>query len=233
VFRSPLVLGLLSLLLSLLASRPAPAASWAEGMFSGINRDFGTVPQGRQLVHLFPLTNNTGRTVTIGTVRSSCGCIHAQALQTNLSPGQVSAIQVEMDTRRFQGDKQSVVYVQFLRPAVAEARLHVRAHSRADILISPDGFAFGHVRQGSSPAVDVVVTLPGPGGKVEGTTATSDYVVLAVQRLRDEAGATHYLVTARLRADAPEGRWHGEVWLRTNQATAPWVRVPFTVVVTR
>src|SRR5262249_35027527 len=128
---------------------------------------------------------------------------------------------------------QAVVYVSFLRPAAAEVRLQVRANSRADVLITPEGLAFGPVRRGTMPAAEVVVTLSDAGGRIESASATSDYVVVAGQRVAGEAGAAQYLVTARLRPDLPEGRWHGEVWLKTNQPAAPWVRVPLAAVVVR
>src|SRR5262249_61328399 len=70
------------ILLGLCATAPLPAATWAEALFEGLSRDFGTVPRGPQLTHPFRLTNTTGSPVAIGTIRVSCDCVSARALRT-------------------------------------------------------------------------------------------------------------------------------------------------------
>jgi hypothetical protein len=223
----------LVLFVGLCAPCTTQAASWAEGMFSTQQRNLGTVPRGRQLVYLFPLTNNTGLPVSLGAIRASCGCVSARALQTELAPGEASAIRVEMDTRRFQGDKQVVVYVQFRRPASAEVRLGLKANSRDDILVNPASLAFGHVKRGTVPTAAIMITLVGRAGwQIKGVTVSSNYVVAAISRLPSDAETVSYRLTARLHPNIPEGKWTGEVWLETNNPAAPWINVPLEVLIT-
>jgi hypothetical protein len=99
-------------------------------MFQELSVDFGSVPRGPTLSHPFRLTNNTGRTVHISSVRVSCGCVRASALDTVLAPGQSTAIQAAMDTRRFLGTKAITIYVSFDQPHRDEVRLWVQANSR-------------------------------------------------------------------------------------------------------
>src|SRR5947209_12672162 len=133
---------------ALLMSAPAHAATWAEGMFDELARDFGSVPRGPMLTHSYRLTNNTGQTVRITSVRVSCGCTSATALQGVLAPGQSTSVLAQMDTRRFTGPKTVTIYVQFDQPQWAEARLSISANARDDISVTPDTLAFGSVQRG-------------------------------------------------------------------------------------
>src|SRR5258708_23767839 len=86
------------------------AASWADGLFDGLSRDFGSVPRGPALTHPYRVANNTGGPVHIAGVRVSCGCVSASALKTDLKPGEETAIVANMDTRRFVGVKTVTIF---------------------------------------------------------------------------------------------------------------------------
>src|SRR5688572_9035617 len=105
-----------AILCVLLGAAGQARASWADGMFEEVSRDFGSVPRGSVLIYPFRVVNNTGVNVHIANVRVSCGCTSARALQTSLAPGQDTAILVQMDTRRFYHTKTVTVYVQFDQP---------------------------------------------------------------------------------------------------------------------
>src|SRR5437868_6837733 len=139
------------------------AGSWADAMFTELSTHFCSVPRGPTLSHLFHLTNNTGSPVHISGVRVSCGCVSASALDFNLAPGQTTAIQAHMDTRRFFGTKSVTIFVNFDRPHGEEVRLWVQANSRDDLQIAPETFALGQAKRGSVPSAAVTVTFPGNG----------------------------------------------------------------------
>jgi hypothetical protein len=208
------------------------AASWADGMFSTLQRNLGTVPRGRQLVCVFPLTNNTRHRVSIGPIRASCGCVTARALQTDLAPGEQSTILVEMDTRRFQGEKQVVLYVPIRHRTTTEVRLHIQANSRDDFLVTPDRFAFGQAKQGTAPTAQVVVTLVGDAAwQIKGLKTSSSYVTAATSRVPGDAETVSFRVTARLNPQIPPGKWTGEVWVQTSNPAVPWINVPLEVLI--
>jgi hypothetical protein len=207
-------------------------ASWADGMFESLSRDFGSVPRGPLLVHPFRLTNNTGVPVTISNVRVSCGCVTAWALQTELAPGQSTAVMAQMDTRRFQRDKNVTIYVQFSRPSFEEVRLWVQANSRDDVTVTPDSLAFGQIKKGTSPAARVTIAFMGSDQwRITGLSVESNYVQASLKQLPGNPMEVNYLLTARLRPDTPVGKWYTDVWLRTSNPATPRVRVPLTVEV--
>jgi hypothetical protein len=218
-----------ALILCLMAG-PAFASSWADGLFEELSRDFGTVPRGATQTHPFRLVNNTKNQVHISNVRVSCGCVTAQALQTTLNPGQETAILIQMDTRRFYGTKMVTVYVQFDQPRFEEVRLWVQANSRDDVSVVPDSLAFGRIKRGTAPTSNVTVSFFGGGQyEITGATCDSNYIQPSYQVTKREGGEVVYQLTAKVRADAPAGRWFTDVWLKTNNPSMPRIRVPVTV----
>jgi hypothetical protein len=221
----------LVILLGLCATGSA-SASWADALFDELSRDFGSVPRGPTLTHPFRLVNKTNQRVHIASVRVSCGCTSAQALQQDLAPGQETAILVQMDTRRFQHTKSVTIFVQFDQPRWEEVRLWVQANSRDDVTVIPESLAFGTIKRGSTSATAVNITFLGDGNwQILGVKSDSNYVQTAVKQIRRDAGEVSYQLTAALRPDTPAGKWYTDVWLQTNNPTTPRVRVPLAVEV--
>jgi hypothetical protein len=219
----------LVLLVGLSAAGTA-SASWADAMFDGLSRDFGSVPRGPLVTHPFRFVNNTGRTVHIAGIRVSCGCTSARALNDRVAPGQESAILAQMDTRRFFGPKNVTIYVTFDQPGWEEVRLWVQANSRDDVSMQPETLSFGRIKRGSAPASSISVSLLGdPNWQILGATCESNYVQPSYQLVRRDGGGVAYQLSARLRPDAPPGKWYTDLWLSTNNPAMPRVRVPLTV----
>jgi hypothetical protein len=213
---------------ALILSAPTHAATWAEGMFEDLAHDFGSVPRGPMVTHQYRLTNNTGQPVRITSVRVSCGCTSATALQGALAPGQSTAVLAQMDTTRFIGPKTVTIYVQFDQPRWEEVRLSITANSRTDVVVTPEALAFGPVPRGSSAARQTSVTFSG-GTQLVSVAAESNYVQLTAKGTHGNGTDVTYEVTANLRPDTPVGKWYTDVWLNTNNPAAPRIRVPLTV----
>lgn len=217
----------------LLGAAGRASASWADGMFDELSRDFGSVPRGQILTHPFRVYNNSGQPVHISNVRVSCGlCTSARALQSYLAPGQETAVIVQLDTRRFHNTKNVTVFVQFDQPRFEEVRLWVQANSRDDVSFSPDNIAFGRVKRGSAPESSVNVTFVG-GAQTQITEVKSEsnYVQPSLKEVRRDANEVSYELIAKIRPDTPAGKWYTDVWLMTNNAGVPRLRVPITVEV--
>jgi hypothetical protein len=219
----------LAVLVGLWAACPAFAGSWADALFDGLTRDFGTVQRGPMLTHAFQVTNKTAQPLHIAGVRVSCGCVAAAAQKFDLAPGETTAIVAEMDTRRFSGHKAVTVYVYFDRPAWEEVRLQVQANGRDDVNFTPESFAFGRVRKGNSPTATVNLTLYGSNWQIVDARCDSNYVQTSLQEARRTQTDVSYHITAQVRGECPVGRWYTDVWLSTNNPSTPRVRVPLTI----
>jgi hypothetical protein len=220
----------LVLFAGIFAAAPAAAATWADGLFEELSKDFGSVPRGPTLRHPFHVVNNTGSPLNISNVRVSCGCVSATALKGYLRPGEDTYVVAYMDTTRFTGLKSVTIYVTFDRPSFEEVRLWVQANGRNDFAVSPDTLAFGTHKRATSPAASVQVTFYGNGqAQITEVKCESNYIQPVVKELRRQDTEVAYELSTRLRADAPVGKWFTDVWLRTNDPATPPIRVPLTV----
>jgi hypothetical protein len=219
------------LVAALWASSPAWAGSWADALFDELSKDFGSVPRGPSLQHPFRIKNNTKSTITISGVRPSCHvCSSASILKSTLEPGEETAVVVTMDTTKFSGVKTITVYVNFSQPSYEEVRLWVQANGRDDISFSPDTIAFGKTKRGTAPSASTTVTFLGqPQAQITEAKCESNYIQATFKEVKREGSEVGYQLTAKLRSDAPVGKWFSDVWVKTNIAAMPKVRVPLTV----
>lgn len=222
----------LVLLAGFWATGSAGAATWADGMFDELTKDFGSVPRGPTLTHHFRVRNTTRVPVNISGVRVSCGCVSASALRTYLRPGEETSIVARMDTTRFTGIKGVTIYVQFDRPGFQEVRLWVQANGRNDFAVTPDTLAVGQIKRGSTASASVNVTFYGNSeARIVQVRGESNYIKPVIREVRRLESEVVYEVTAGLRSDTPVGKWYTDVWVRTNLPSMPQVRVPLTVEV--
>ncbi|HEV3205001.1 MAG TPA: DUF1573 domain-containing protein [Gemmataceae bacterium] len=222
----------LTFILCLTAASAAGAASWADAMFDGLSRDFGSVPRGPMLTHSFRLTNQPDQAVHIACVRVSCGCVSASASNYEVPPGGSATINAQMDTTRFAGVKAVTIYVQFDRPQWEEVRLWVQANSRDDVQLSPNVLAFGQTKKGTEPTATIQVSFYGhPDWKIQETMCDSNYVQTQIEEIRRQTTGVNYKLTAKVRADTPVGKWYTDVWVKTNNPTTPRLRIPLTIEV--
>jgi hypothetical protein len=211
------------------AAGQAPAASWADGLFDELSKDFGSVPRGPTVTHSFRIVNNKNTAVNISNVRVSCGCTTAYAVKTYLNPGEETAVVARMDTNRFIGPRTVTIFVQFDRPHFEEVRLWVQANSRTDFAVTPDTLALGTVKRGSSPSGTVDVVFYGTTARITEIRSESNYIKPTFKEVRREGFESAYRVSAVMRSDAPVGKWYTDIWLKTDNATMPQIRVPLTV----
>ena len=135
-----------------------------------------------------------------------------------------------MDTTRFSGAKSVTVYVAFDRPRYQEVRLLVQAYGRDDLHMTPESLAFGKVKRGTGTASSVTMTFYGTSDlKVQNIKVESNYIQPKVSLVRREANEVVYQVSARMRSDAPVGKWYSDLWVRTNSPSMPQIRVPLTI----
>lgn len=214
------------------AAGAASAGTWGDRLFDDLSKDFGSVPRGPTLTHHFQVTNNTKNVVRMSSVRVSCGCVSATALQGTLNPGESTTIVAKMDTTRFTGPKTVTIYVQFDMPNFDEVRLWVQANGRNDFALTPDTIAFGQIKRGTGPVSSVKVKFYGNAdAKITSVKGESNYVQPAVTEVSRNGGEVEYELKTKLRADTPVGKWYTDVWIKTNIPTMEQVRVPLTVEV--
>jgi hypothetical protein len=208
------------------------AGARAEGgaIFDEVTKDFGSVPRGTTLLHQFRLNNTTGAALHVSGLRTSCGCATATVGKTDLTPGESTVIALTIDTKKYAGSRVFTIFVQIDRPFVEEFRLTAVAHSRDDVTLEPGQLSFGRVKKGTGPRASVTVEYHGGSNwQITGVENDNGYLHPEVQELSRATGLVAYRLTVKLREDTPAGIWHADIWLKTNDASLPRVRVPLVV----
>ncbi len=221
-----------AILVGLALAGPALSASWAESMFDESSCDFGAVPRGPTMNHHFRIKNNTGKTVTIGNVRVSCGCTQARAMKTKLNADEETAIFAQMDTSRFSGSRTVTIFVRFDEPQYEEVRLRVTANSREDLSISPDTVDLGQVKVGETTTKTAKITFSTGGkDKIQEVASDSNFIQATVKEMKRGDFSVEYQLSVKLQPETPAGRWYTTVWIKTGNSAMPRISVPIMVEV--
>jgi Protein of unknown function (DUF1573) len=219
------------LILGVLATAGSVQAGQAEKFFSERVKDFGTVPYGPTLVHHFRITNTTGNTVYITGARVSCGCV-STSLQTNaLKPGESTYLTAHMDTKRFIGFKEVIVYVNFSNP-YEEVTLSVRANRNDNFSKTAEMLNMGQARKGAEGSGTIQVTMRNdPYFEIKSAASSTDYVQPNFKLIRRERSEVVYEITANLKPGLDTGAWTTDILFNTSSPSLPTVRIPVLVEV--
>src|SRR5262249_10035900 len=99
-----------------------------------------------------------------------------------------------------------------------------------DVFMSPETLAFGKAKRGTAPTNTINVSLLGSSSwQILNATCESNYVQTGFKLVNRQPHEVAYQLTAKMRPDAPPGKWYTDVWLTTNNPALPKVRVPLTI----
>jgi hypothetical protein len=204
-------------------------AGEAEKFFSERVKDFGTVPFGQTQVHHFKITNTTDHVVNITGARVSCGCTSTKVQANTLRPGESTYLTASMDTKRFVGFKEVIIFVNFANP-YEEVTLAVRANRNDNFSKSAEYLHLGQVRKGAEGTGTMQVTMRNdPGFEIREAASGTDYVKAGARLLRRDRGEVVYEVSATLKPGLDTGTWTTDLVFNTSSPQLPTVRIPLYV----
>jgi hypothetical protein len=106
----------------------------------------------------------------------------------------------------------------------------VQANSRDDVSVYPDSLSFGRIKRGTGALEQVKISFYGnTGWQITSVASDSNYIQPGVKVAQKDANEVTYQLSARIRADAPVGKWYTDVWVMTNNPVSPKIRIPLTV----
>ncbi|MFP4557388.1 MAG: DUF1573 domain-containing protein [Bacteroidales bacterium] len=79
--------------------------------FEKINKDFGTVEEGKEINHEFVFKNTGKSDLVIRKIRASCGCTTAAPKSSVIKPGKKSSLSASFKTRGFTGRQTKTISV--------------------------------------------------------------------------------------------------------------------------
>jgi hypothetical protein len=204
-------------------------AGEAEKFFAERVKDFGTVPFGPTMVHHFKVTNTSDQTAYIKGVGVSCGCVSASAAATTLRPGESTYVTANMDTKRFVGQKEVIVYVTFSQP-YEQVALAVRANRNDNFSKTAEAISMGQVRRGTDGSGKVQITMRNDQYfEIKGASSNTEFVAANYKLISRDRSEVVYELTASLKPGLDVGSWTTDVVFTTTNPSLPSVRIPVNV----
>jgi hypothetical protein len=218
---------------------------WANKFFTGkgsnappvVVHDFGTLPKGTKRTHRFQLTNIYAIPIQVTEPQPSCGCISVLEYTAKMAPLETGFIDVMIDTSRVDGKKEVLLPVYFEgkdpktnQPFWSQAKVEIRAVSRADIMVNPGVVEFRVVPAGKAAAQKVLVTYNGSqrDWKIDRTGRREEMFDIKVEQVEVPRARIAFQVTATLKPTAPPGAFNEVIVLETNDRNAPVLNLNVT-----
>jgi hypothetical protein len=88
--------------------------------------DFGEIPEGESLEHVFTFRNTGNENLLISRVRTSCGCTAALLSASEVPPGAQGNVLATFSSRRFRGAVEKTIYLHTNDPRQSAATLRLR-----------------------------------------------------------------------------------------------------------
>ena len=231
-FVGTLLLGLSLLLAGPFLAGPSVHAQdnhWAEQMFDKLEHDFGVVARGADTRYRLKITNKYQPAVHIAEVKTSCGCTAAKPSKDLLASLETAYIEITMDTKKFQQQKDSSVTVVIDQPQYAEVRIPIKAYIRPDVVLTPGGADFGPVGRGAAQERKIGVAYAGRGNwKIKDVSSKNPNVATRVVETRRDATNVNYDLYVSLKETAPLGELREQLTLVTDDASNPYIPVMVT-----
>jgi hypothetical protein len=112
------------------------------------NYDFGTIPQGQKLEHVFIVMNTGDMPLSIKGIRPSYSSTAAQASSRVIQPGKASEIIVTFNSGNFFGDIHKTIAIESDDRKVTPSTLSLNGKVIEEITVNPRQINFGVLKAG-------------------------------------------------------------------------------------
>jgi hypothetical protein len=204
----------------------AQSSEWAEKMFEKLNHDFGVVARGADARYRIKFTNKYQPSVHIASVTTSCGCTAAKPSKDTLASLESAYIEVTMDTRKFQHEKNSSVTVVIDQPLHAQVRIPIKAYIRTDVVLTPGGAEFGALAKGTEKERTIGVAYAGRRDwKIKEVVSRNPNVTATVVETRRDSSNVNYDLKVTVKGTASLGELREQLTIVTDDSGNPYIPV--------
>ena len=183
--------------------------------------DFGTVPIGSEVRHVFAVANDGRKPLTLEPRRAECACTTVVRPGGTVAAGDSGWVEVAFDTARAPGERVRTVTVETNDPERPELVLTLRGVVAADVSATPDHVFFGRVPRGTSRE-RVVEIVPADGVTILKVKKDSPRFDLQVERLP----ASAIRVRVALRPQDRSGPFDDVLVVTTTSDRQPELAIP-------
>lgn len=194
--------------------------------------DFGTIAQGREIEHRFTLRNRGDAPLTVGRLKTSCGCTAATVSAKTIPPGKIGIVNVTFNSLNFAGKVHKTITIESNDPHTPAATLVLKGTVAEEIVLSPRSIEFDGVKRGSRTAA--VITLTNRGSSPLSVIAVKSPLPQVAAKIRKSRLAPGE-VTEILLEITPKGGdcyLNGYITVLTDNRLKPELAVPLYAPVT-
>lgn len=94
------------------ATQPADPSTLGSFVFPAMEYDFGTIPEGKVVEHIFNFTNNGQSPLVISNITASCGCTSPDWTKSPVKPGESGFVKVIFNSAAKSGAQSPTVTIQ-------------------------------------------------------------------------------------------------------------------------
>lgn len=118
--------------------QPADPSSMGAFQFESMEYDFGTIPEGEQIEHVFKFKNSGQAPLVISNIQASCGCTSPEWTRTPVKPGEEGFVKVAFNSAGKGGIQSPTVTIQAnTSPNVTRLRLKGTVNQRTASAAKP------------------------------------------------------------------------------------------------
>lgn len=188
--------------------------------------DFGTIPQGKKLDHVFTLRNKGDAPLSIHRTKSSCGCTVVNLPRTTIEPGGNVELKTTFDSTTFGGKVTKTITVETNDPANPNYTLTLTGIVSEILVVAPRQLNLGQIKAGTSGVFTVTVDNRGarPVKILSVTTPMPQVKVTAGKQSIKPGESTPITISV---APRPEDRFlSGFIIIKTDMPGKPEITVP-------
>lgn len=212
----------------MLACEPAaPPSAPPQLRFAATEYDFGRVPQGAPIEHVFPFDNPGGATLSISQLRTACDCEATLTGGADVAPGGRAAVRLRCTTDAAPGAQRRTVTVYSNDPTQRAVLLALTGTVALEAAADPPRVYLGPVPAGAARLREVALRAGHDALRFVG--ASSGAPQLAVHLADGRSGRVLVIGTA---AGAPPGPFTAVVRVHTTSPARPAVEIPVAGIIT-
>jgi hypothetical protein len=198
--------------------------------FEAMRHDWGEITDTSPVQFTFKFTNTSDKTITISSVRATCGCTTPQLNKKTYAPHEDGEIPVTFNPANRKGPQTKNVIVESDDPECNRLELTLTSNVMPLVFIEPSKIFFNESMRGQGATQTVTVT--GREANFEISSIEGDSPVFKVNKVKSEPiqedGRTMTRVTLELNLakDAPVGTHNYTFILNTTDPKAAKVNMP-------
>lgn len=188
--------------------------------------NFGSIPQGKIVEHVFTIRNRGNDPLVIKSVRPSCGCTAVSQSASVIRPGKTGEIKSSFNSTNYDGVIQKTISVDTNDPKRPVSTLILKGTVSPEVIINPKQLSLGRVQINETARATILITNKGSKPlKISSVTSTLPGLVVETARKELNPGESSK-VSVAVQASKGDRLLNGYLAIRTDNPARREILVP-------